>query len=335
MSDSVLIFHNLAVPTIVSCTAALGLLVSPSDSIMCVSPALERELGSDLWSLVRSVDTPLAAATPVSGGDYAGYRPNAFRLQFADGRVLKGRRVDTAQQAETVEYVSQCLGHRGLPRVWGRCGRALLTEWVEGEVLAAGPCDPEVLRQCGTLQGFVHSRELPEGSPSPANTMKSWQRTLERRLVELVESGVLENLVARHAVEIARGYAPPHCALGFAFVDFCADNIVQQASGEVCVVDNETLSIEPCDYDLARTWYRWPMKGADREAYFSGYRVHRRLETFLAHFPHWAIAALVDGALFRARRGGVEAAAVPVGRLRALLHDLERGVAAEAAVFLS
>lgn len=302
---------------------------------MCVSPTLEPELGSDLWSLVRSVDTPLTAATPVSGGDYAGYRPNAFRLQFADGRVLKGRRADTPQQAQTVEYVSQCLGYRGLPRVWGRCGRALLTEWVEGEALAAGPCDREVLQQCGALQGFVHSRELPEGSPSPANTIESRQLTLERKLVELVESGVLENPAARHAVEIARGSAPPRCELGFAYVDFCADNIVVQASGDVCVVDNETLSIEPCDYDLARTWYRWPMTSTDREEYFNGYRVHRELEAFLAHFPYWAIAALVDGALFRARRGGVEAAAVPVSRLRALLHDLERGVAAEAAVFLS
>ena len=302
---------------------------------MRVSPAPEDELGSDLWSLVGSVGTPLVAATPLCGGDYVGYRPTAFRLQFADGCILKGRYVDTPQQAQTVEYVSHCLGYRGLPRVWGRCGRALLTEWVDGEVLTAGPCDREVLRQCGALQGFVHSRPLPECSSLPANPMESWQPALQRRLAELVDSGVLENPVARHAAEIARTYAPPRCVLGFAYVDFCADNIVLQASGDVCVIDNETLSIEPCDYDVGRTWYRWPMARADREAYFGGYRAHRSLAAFLAHFPYWAIAALADGALFRARRGGAEAAVVPVNRLHALLHDLRRGVAAEDAVFVS
>src|SRR5262249_5063544 len=111
--------------------------------------------------------------------------------------------------------------------------------------------------------------------------------------------------------------------------------IVRQPSGEVILVDTETLSIQPCDYDLGRTWYRWPMPRASRQSYFSGYRSYRGLDDFLAHFPFWAIAAIVDGALFRGRRGGAEAAAVQVRRLCGLLESLERGAAAEDAVFLS
>src|SRR5262245_60766333 len=85
---------------------------------------IEGGLGSDLWSLVCEVGAKLAAAIPLAGDNYPGYRSNAFRLQFADGRVLKGRRVDTPAQAETVEDISRCLGYRGLPRVLARRGRA-------------------------------------------------------------------------------------------------------------------------------------------------------------------------------------------------------------------
>ena len=297
---------------------------------------LARQLGGALWSLVCSVGVRLDAALPVSGGTYSGYQPNAFRLQFADGRTLKGRRVDTSRQAEEVEYVSRCLGYRGLPRVLARRGRALLTEWIEGQPLTADRCDRQVLRQCGALQGFAHSQPLPaDGAAPPSGTIESCRAGVERGLDALVESALLDERVGSSAAELARAYAPRGCALGFTYVDFCADNIVLKASGDVCVVDNETLSIQPCDYDLGRTWYRWPMPRSDRETYFSGYRDHRQPADFLAHFPFWAIAAVVDGALFRARRGGAAAAAVPVQRLHTLVHDFERGVAAEDAVFLS
>ena len=29
--------------------------------------------------------------------------------------------------------------------------------------------------------------------------------------------------------------------------------------GALCLVDNETVDLGPLDYDLARTWYRWPL----------------------------------------------------------------------------
>lgn len=304
--------------------------------MMSVSSALGRELGDDLSSLVRAVDAPLAETTPVYGGTYPGYQPNAFRLRFADGRVLKGRRFDTQAQAETVEYVSRCLDYRGLPRVVARRGTALLMEWVDGQPLSAGNCTPYVLRRCGALQALIHCQTLPpESSYRPPRAIESWQASLERTLDELVECAVLDPSTARDARAIAREYAPRRCPLGFIYGDFCADNIVLRDSGEVCFVDNETLSVHPADYDVARTWYRWPMPRAAREVYLSGYREHRGLETFLAHFPYWAIAAIADGARFRQRRGGAAAAAVPVSRLRALMAHLECGGPAADAVFVS
>src|SRR5262249_41808842 len=251
---------------------------------------MERQLGADLWRLACSVGT-VAAAMPLLGDNYFGYRPKAFRLRFADGLVLKGRCVETPQQAETVETLSRFLGHVGLPRVLARHGRALLTEWKDGRPLTANDDDPQVLRRCGALQGFAHTQAVPAGAyPQPSPAGQVWQATVQRNLNALVESAVLDDPGARPAATIARTHPPGDCAWGFAFRGFCADTIVRQPSGEVILVDTETLSIQPCDYDLGRTWYRWPMPRASRQSYFSGYRSYRGLDDFLAHFPFWAIA---------------------------------------------
>src|SRR5262249_30848094 len=159
--------------------------------------------------------------------------------------------------------VSRCLDYRGLPRVLARRGQALLTEWIEGRPLTADRCDPQILRRCGALQGWAHSQALPVGSPSPPpGTIESLRTAVRRALDALVELAALDTGVARQTAEIAGAYAPGNCAWAFAYVDFCADNIVLHESGELYVVDNETLSIQPCDYDLGRTWYRWPMRRA-------------------------------------------------------------------------
>lgn len=293
-------------------------------------------LGRDLWSLVCSVPGELTSATPLIGDDYPGYRPSAFRLRFADGSVLKGRRVETPAQAEAVEHVSRSLEYRGLPRVLGRFGAALLSEWIEGQPLSASQCDSRLLRQCGALQGMAHSRPLPTGTLSPPiETIESRRARVKRGLDELVQLEVLDQRFARVTAAVAADHAPPSCASGLTYGDFCADNIVLQTSGDICFVDTETLAIQPYDYDLGRTWYRWPMQRADREAYFGGYLEHRQITDFGAHFPYWAIAAIVDGALFRSRRGGMAAATVPVQRLHTLVGDLERGIAADDAIFVS
>jgi Ser/Thr protein kinase RdoA (MazF antagonist) len=164
--------------------------------------------------------------------------------------------------------------------------------------------------------------------------MESRCARLKRGLETLTGLAVLEHSLAGAAAEIAAAHAPAACALGFVYGDLCPDNIVLRASGEVCIVDNETLSIEPCDYDVGRTWYRWPMERRDRETFFAGYLEHRPLTTFFTHFPYWAVTAIVDGALFRSRRGGVAAAAAPAQRLETLVRELERGMPAEDAVFL-
>jgi hypothetical protein len=287
-----------------------------------ISPSPVSELGHDLDALIRAVEGPPPEITPVSGS--RGNRRAAFRLEFAGGRVLKGRRVDTHEKAELVEYVTRCLNHRQLPRVLKRSGAALLTEWVEGQALDPANCTPEVLRQCGAFQGLVHTWPLPDHRTCRSvDTPRLRQTRLERRLDKLVEHGVLGDGEARAALGLALQYAPSGCLIGLTLGDFCAENIVRRASGELCFVDTEELSISPCDYDLGRTWYRWPMTIEDRQAYLDGYRRYRHPTEFVEHFPYWAVTAIVDSAVSR-QRLRTDAALVPVERLRALIRDLKQ-----------
>ena len=298
-------------------------------------PEFSRQLGDDLFVLVSSVNASLVEVTPLSGVGYPGYQPSAFRFQFTDGRILKGRQFGSTARAATVEYVLQCLDHHGFPKLLARSGRALLTEWVEGQPLDPAGCNPELLRQCGALQGFMHHVSVPHDSPyQPRDTIQDWHARLEHNLDELAEARVLEKHEARRAFELAARYAPSSYAVGFVHRDFCAENLVLRPSRDICVIDDETLAIDAYDYDLGRTWYRWPMSPLQREAYFDGYHCYRSSKDFLVHFPYWGIAAVVGAAVFRLQKQ-TGAASVPVKRLRALLHDLEQGVSAGGAVFRS
>ena len=291
-------------------------------------------LGEDLQRLVDSVGVTLVEATPLIGPGYPGYQPTASRLRFADGRVLKGREFANPARAVIVEYVSRHVQHPGLAAFVGRHGRALLTDWVEGRPLEAGDATPALARQCGALQGFIHSVVLPpDGNDERYHLPPGWRTGLETGLDSLVRAGLLDGKEARQALDVCRAYTPDRYEVGFAHHDFCAENMVLHPSGEVRVVDNETLRIEAYSLDLARTWYRWPMDPSQRRAYFEGYRRRRSADEFIAHFPYWAVVTLVSAATFRLKRE-VAAAAVPVRRLRSLLHDLAQGTKPDAAPFV-
>jgi len=276
-------------------------------------------LGEDLAALVSAVGVPLAAATELSHRGVDRVAP-AFRLTFADGTTLKGTRLETADTAALVATLAPDLGDI-VARIVAHTGSALLSEWVEGDTLATVACSDALLRRCGAAQGAVHARTIPAGDPR--NEAIHWRRNVRRRVDALQEAGLLSGDETAALAALALRHAPDTCAVGVCLVDYCPENIVLRR-GEPCLIDIETVSIAPCDYDLARTWYRWPMTGEQRDAYLAGYRDHRDASAFLLHAPFWHIAALANGALFRHRRRS-GAPALPLAALRALLRDAEGG----------
>jgi thiamine kinase-like enzyme len=276
------------------------------------------QFGEDLWALVGALDAPLVGVTCVSSLPSRHRQRGAFRLELPGGRVLKGRRLESSTQAERIEDLSRLLDHRYFPRVLARRGCALLMEWIEGRPLAPSDCHPDLLRRCGALQGSLHSIPL---APLPARRhAQNWRTRLDEEIEVLVRRQALGRRDGEEASRLAVAYAPDCFAVGFSHGDFCLENMVMRSPGRVCVIDNESLVIGAYEYDLARTWYRWPMNSREHKAYFVGYEGYRSAAAFRAHFPHWAVIALVKAALFRVQ-SQTRDVWVPIQRLEALLRE--------------
>jgi aminoglycoside phosphotransferase len=283
-------------------------------------PDLRRVLGEELWLLTQAANASLVAATPLSDVSAC----PAFRLQFEGGRVLKGRRLQTLTEALRTEYILQCIDHPAFPKVLARHDCAILTEWIDGTALDRKPLTAQLARECGALQGLLHGVPLPRDNPYEPLRARRSEPALRDRCEQLTRAGLLETDDAQALLDLALQHAPMSCAEGFTHGDFCGENIVLQPAGTLCVIDCDALAVDALDYDLGRTWYRWPMAAALRDAYLSGYESMRSVHDFVTHFAYWAIAATLAGAAFRLRHRP-DAIAAPVSRLRQLLHQWRSG----------
>jgi hypothetical protein len=282
-------------------------------------------LGSDLAALVATLDSPLVAATAVTGLPARARGRATFRLRLADGRVLKGRRLDAVADAERIQRVVTALGRPELPRILARRGAALLEEWLDGASLGRATPAPGFVGRCGALLGAIHATPADParwgaGSVEPARHRAGLLWTLDG----LVRDGVLPAATAAELQALADAHLPPAVAVGFVHRDFCGENLVRGPDGEPRVVDSGNVGIDAYDLDLARTWYRWPLTAAGRRAFDAGYARHRALAGYQAHFPFWAVSVLADATLFRvrARAPGWRA---PLRRLERLLRHAARG----------
>jgi hypothetical protein len=295
----------------------------PAPSHGPAGPELDRELRALLGAraaALRAIEPLPRLAVPRRRGD-------AHRLHFADGRSLKLRRLRDAAAARRVAELLGWVGHP-FPGLLARAGRALLLEWVEGHPLGASPLSAAQLRGAARLQAALHVTPPP---PRPAAatidpTARQGRRT-RRHLERLRAAGRLDAAQVEDLAAIQRAHAPVACELGLAHGDLCAENLVVDAAGALRSIDNEALSLGPCDADLGRTWYRWPLAPGQRERYLEAYAATRSPEPFLAHFAYWALAALLGSAAHRL--GGAPAVAdPPLRRLARLMAAIERGAPA-------
>lgn len=294
--------------------------MTPAEAADMRPAAMEAELGPDLWAIVAAIGAPLVEVVPVTTIRSAGSYRASFRLTLADGQVLKGRRLNAPADVARLTRLLPLLDPRYFPPILTRCGRALLTRWIAGR-----PAGPEAwttarLRTCGLLHADIHrlpvSAELATLQPAIA-----WTERLDRWLGDLVAG---EALRAAEASEISRlvvDSAPTTARTGLCHTDFCADNIIITEVGGLCVIDNEGLSLDAPEFDLARTWYRWPMTPTQQAAYADGYAAPEHSARFAAHFLHWALLAVLDSAAYRVRIGAASAR-VPLDRLAELRRTL-------------
>ena len=260
-------------------------------------------LGPDLAGLVAALNVPVTGIVTLTRLRAPGVSHASFRLELADGRVLKGRRLASADQVALVTALVSVVDPAHFPRVIAHAGAALLEEWRSGEPLSSSDLDPSLARRCGGILGALHRAPPPAVAAAerarPEARLKAivWQsRRLER-------AGGLTGEARSLLLRLAEAHLPADPAIGVIHRDFCAENLVRDAAGQLHVVDNETMQIGALDFDLARTWYRWPMTDREAAAFREGYAEHRDPASFLKNFLFWTLAVLVDASFFHLRVG--------------------------------
>jgi hypothetical protein len=300
--------------------SVVSLRVAPPRSGAAASDArhLRGHLGTDLWRLAHSGTSPLTGVTILSRPARAAR--GTFRLTFADGSVAKGRRCEHRRQAERIQELAVYLDPRHFPRIHRRDGCALLEEWVEGRSLS-GTADDGVFERGGAMLASLHSVDVPQNRRLAA---RSYVEASGLRVVQGVARLVRMNAITKEdgaaARELATSQRPRDLAPALIHGDFCGDNMVLDANERVRLVDNESVIVHVPQYDLARTWYRWPMSGRQRAAFEHGYGDSPALAGFRTSFGFWAVVVLVESALFRLRVGAGESE-IPLQRLRQLLRE--------------
>lgn len=288
-------------------------------------PELRLRMGEDLWALACSVgQEPMAGELvtplPSQGGDRA-----AFRLRYPDGLQLKVRRHRDLDTAQRVLRLREALDPVHLPRLVAAQGPCHLTEWIEGETPNAG--DPEVVEAAGILLGAMHGAELDPDLRRFAFPYRNWEERNRRNATELLAAGALEENEVESLLRLLVEQAPTVAELVIVHGDLAPENLVRASGGRLVLVDNENLALDAQGFDLARSWYRWPLTEERAGFFWRGYRLHADPEPFLEHAEFWKLVVLAEAAHFRVRRA-TPGASLPLQLLRDVMkkaRDAGRG----------
>jgi len=233
----------------------------------------------------------------------------AYRVELEDGRSIKARWLESAEAASRLFELRAGLEAAFAPAT-AHHGRVLLEAWIEGVPLSEIDSEARV-EEAGSLLGRLHSIEVA-ATPPTVGTLE-WRERARAELEILGEDGKLGlSEVARLDAELER-WDPGTARLACVHRDFCAKNMLVDASGRLRVVDNEWFTIDPAGFDLGRTFTRWPMSDGGWERFLRAYRATARVDP--GPLPFWKIVVALWTARIRLNRAP-ERLAGPLGLLR-------------------
>ena len=90
---------------------------------------------------------------------------------------------------------------------------------------------------------------------------------------------------------------PIAAARGPVHGDLCAENLVLASDGRVISIDNERVRIDFLDFDLARTWTRWPMSARMHTRFERRYASWGRPVPAPSEAAAWRVCASVKSAM--------------------------------------
>jgi len=249
-------------------------------------------------------------------------RRRTLRVVTGDGTSVKVRYYARPTKVRVAAALRVGLADDRLPKILLVSHRVVVEEWIHGVSLQHLPLSEARLAQAADLLGALHATRAVGGRKLPlSRRVRPLVRRAERHLTRLVAAGAVGN-AERHLIERSLDrFAPEQALAGVTHDDFCDENLVEDASGRLFAVDNEHMGIGFLEFDLARTWYRWPMpveawaRFQDRYSSWCG-PVDRQKVRF------WRLAAVLSGAYIRLTRLGGARVEAPLGKLRGLIADL-------------
>lgn len=258
--------------------------------------------GEDLLSLIEGLGGVLASFEELTRLKRSDSPRASFRLNLADGRIFKGRQFDTKDQRTSVTSLLSKL--EGLPfnSVIATRGIATIEEWIVGSPLVMRDVRNEFIVTSANVLGRLHSiQDYPRETPFiPEPETVSLDR-IKHELDDLHRQGLLRGDTVLPLFYIAEDNKPAELKFGFIHTDFHPENMIVTADGTLYIIDNEHIKIGALDFDLARSWSRWPMNDSQREIFRMTYEENRRLDEFFTHEKFWAVLSLTRTAYIHAR----------------------------------
>jgi hypothetical protein len=244
----------------------------------------------------------------------------SWRLMLDDGTRLKGQMLWSPRRCERARCMIASLADVGLPQIVAWSGRAVVQEWVVGSA-----ADPSAhAAAAGRLLGRLHRAPIP---PCAANGDR-WQPDAPRtrsHLVDLARAGLLDARESERVEHLLPDASRCASDLVVTHGDLAPENVVvatdRAGADDLIPVDNEACDVAPAGWDLARTWYRWPMSAAARSDFRRTYELETRRQVVGHDLVSWLLAVLVDAAAYRL--AGDAAVDLPLRALRTVLRGAE------------
>lgn len=212
----------------------------------------------------------------------------AYRVETECGKTIKAREFESEAVAESICELRSVLAPAFAP-VIRRSGCIVIEEWIEGSPLS-GTDERSRLREAGSILGALHSQAIPGGKQSLSTD--EWHSSARSDLVQLSEAELISTATASVLAEKLADADPLEAAASLIHFDYCVENMLIDRRGQLCIIDNERISIAPPEMDLAWTFFRWPL-AARSQSFLEGYR------SSAGSLPHamnfWNIVAVLLG----------------------------------------